>query len=1093
MDINNIKQLIDVGYQAFGQKNYEQAIKAWQPIINFCQNKNLDDLLSVYLDLGKCYYRTHEYKKAKQVIDQGLAKFPADVNLLKLQGFNDEKTGEYKSAIIAWQKVLRQHPDHVEAQQHIRDITKIIERKKLKEQELSRQNEISEELQEFLNQVDVAMQTESSEVIDHNLQFALSEVANNYQLLLRYAQNAQNADIKLQRFATLLHLYPHSDEALFGALETAESIGEFDRAKKMWHTFCEQNEGIDFSLYEKYAEHTEKSAPRESFFRWLDIHRQFPLYSKAAEKLKTLGGELDLVRNTDLKISNHAQIISLQHKINQLFVSGKSAFYANNYLDSNRIWQQAVDMAEDKSLIPEDLYLGLGKSYIRSGELDLAKKIVLLAMDIYPNQYNIHFLLPFIAKKEKDLHTAELLWTELTQKFPKEMSAKIELAQNYQQLNELAKAKKAYQDAIHVNNNYFDAYLGLARVMMKQGDHQGSLEAWLEVKDKWPDKINGHLGAAICHKNLSEYEKAFQTIEQAFGIFPSNVQLLDELVDVIYRSQDYQKGYDKLEKLVFDNTEVLEYQKARLLVKLKKFDEAEQKFKAVIEQYPNFARVYLGFADLYTGQRKEKEAVDILKQGYNRFQKNELIIARLIDALVAYGEKEEAYRIYTILPHNDTAKNLFKYRNLINQFSDKKVNLEKLYQLYPDNVDIAVKVANIKLDSYNKEVQNQGIDILYKIKQDNPNLKWIKNTIVMGLLKCNREDEALQVAKTIPKTQNDPDTLKVLAWLAQKEGEFDKSKDIWQEIINKKHILSVNGNIGDLTYKGDKEIIVEKDDILMFSTMFNEMIHIPFLLDYYRKLGVNKFFITDNNSTDETAEYLLAQPDVYYFWASSSYKEAGDGMAWSNYLMDKYAQGNWCVVIDADEYLVYPNIENKKLPELTKYLDEHGYEALASFMLAMYPEDVEHQLAIKSSDNLIEKSPYFCNYYHFRGDVHCPYIHVSGGFYYKKNGQTTWCTKTPLIKRKKGVKHIASNHLITSAKVADITSCLLHLKLVGDFEKKAKANIERKEHSGGGDAYKEYIRLSVETGKFTDVEGTTKYDNSQQLVELGLIKNPRGF
>lgn len=315
MDINNIKQLIDVGYQAFGQKNYEQAIKAWQPIINFCQNKNLDDLLSVYLDLGKCYYRTHEYKKAKQIIDQGLSKFPTDINLLKLQGFNDEKMSEYESAIIAWQKVLQQYPDHVEAQQHIRDIKKIIDRKKQKEQELSRQNEISAGLQEFLNQVDTAMQTESPESIDRNLEFAFSEVANNYQLLLRYAQNAQNSDIKLQRFETLLHLYPHSDEALFGALEAAEALGEFDRAKNLWCTFGEQNEEIDFSLYEKYAEQVEKNTPRESFFRWVDVRRQFPLYSKATEKLKVLGEELELVRNSNPKISDPVHILGLKQKV----------------------------------------------------------------------------------------------------------------------------------------------------------------------------------------------------------------------------------------------------------------------------------------------------------------------------------------------------------------------------------------------------------------------------------------------------------------------------------------------------------------------------------------------------------------------------------------------------------------------------------------------------------------------------------------------------------------------------------------------------------------------------------------------------------
>lgn len=1092
MNLNNIQSLITLGYEAFKQKNYNEAIKVWQPIVDFVKNQKVENLDKVYLDLGKCYYRTQQYIQANPVIMQGLQQYPQDIHLLKLKGFNDEKLADFESALVAWQQVLQQYPNHQEAKQHITDIDK-------KLQQQAKQKQASLDVQAFLQKIDEKLAQGLLKDAELDIEQSLQYYPNNHDLLLKYAQISQDLLTKLQRFLTAIILYPTSKQAVMSFIDVCCQDEKFVLAQDYWQKFIDNYQDKDYLVYQQYAEQMEeRNDIKQAFWCWLNVYRQFPYNLQAKNKVQTLAISLGLSKKVEIKFDEQQRQQQLQ-QISTLFTEGKIAFDKKDYQTSNEIWQKAVDLAFDKADIPANLYLGLGKSYIRSGEFVSANTLLNQAVDIYPDNYNIAFLLPYLLKQQKQWKESIIAWQQLSEKFPNMMSAKIELAESYKQLNELDKAEQIYQAIIQKDTNHFDAYLNLARLFMKKGNFTQALQIWSQIKEKWQNKINGHLGMAICYKNLSEYEKAVQIIEQSFGIFPNNVQLLDELVDVIYRSQDYQKGYDKLEKLVFDNAEMLEYQKARLLVKLKKFDEAEQKFKAVIGQYPNFARVYLGFADFYKEQRRDKENIPLLQSAYEKFTENQSIVARFIQALMDLSENEKAYQVYEkSLQDKESPDSLLKYRHLINQFSDKKVDIAKLYQQYPKHLDIAVKYAQICLNSYEQEILEKGVTILKDIQKENPHLNWLKVRLVHALLKANNESEAITVAKSISNLQNDTATLAVLAWLAQKEGDFDKSKELWREITDKKYFASIHGNIGDLTYKGDKEIIVKKDDILMFSPMFNEMIHIPFLLDYYRKLGVNKFFIIDNNSTDETAEYLLAQPDVYYFWASSSFKESGCGMAWENYLMDKYAQGNWCVVIDADEYLVYPNIENKKLPELTKYLDEHGYEALASFMLAMYPEDLEHQLAIKSGDNLIEKSPYFCKEHYFKPDVMCPYIHVSGGFYHKNEKiklYNTWSTKTPLIKRVKDIKHTTANHLITSAKVADITSCLLHFKMVGDFEKKARLHIERKEHGGGADAYKQYVKLYGDgtNEKFTDVEGTTKFENSQQLIDLGLINNPRGF
>jgi hypothetical protein len=42
---------------------------------------------------------------------------------------------------------------------------------------------------------------------------------------------------------------------------------------------------------------------------------------------------------------------------------------------------------------------------------------------------------------------------------------------------------------------------------------------------------------------------------------------------------------------------------------------------------------------------------------------------------------------------------------------------------------------------------------------------------------------------------------------------------------------------------------IRKDDILMFSTLRNERVRLPYFLQYYREMGVNHFFFVDKDST----------------------------------------------------------------------------------------------------------------------------------------------------------------------------------------------------------------------------------------------------
>lgn len=66
--------------------------------------------------------------------------------------------------------------------------------------------------------------------------------------------------------------------------------------------------------------------------------------------------------------------------------------------------------------------------------------------------------------------------------------------------------------------------------------------------------------------------------------------------------------------------------------------------------------------------------------------------------------------------------------------------------------------------------------------------------------------------------------------------------------------------------------LISRESILLFSTLRNEKICLPFFLRYYRDLGVNHFLFVDNGSDDGGREYLAQQPDVSVWTTGASYK-----------------------------------------------------------------------------------------------------------------------------------------------------------------------------------------------------------------------------
>ncbi|WP_299859885.1 glycosyltransferase family 2 protein [uncultured Roseobacter sp.] len=299
----------------------------------------------------------------------------------------------------------------------------------------------------------------------------------------------------------------------------------------------------------------------------------------------------------------------------------------------------------------------------------------------------------------------------------------------------------------------------------------------------------------------------------------------------------------------------------------------------------------------------------------------------------------------------------------------------------------------------------------------------------------------------------------------------------------------------------DRTAQVRTDDILLFSTQRNEKVRLPYFLEYYRDMGVSHFFIVDNDSTDGSADYLADQPDVSLWRTKSSYKNARYGVDWLNYLQSKYAHGHWCVVVDPDEFLLYPFCDTRPLRALTDWLDSCSIRAFSAMLLDMYPKGRLEDQQYQPGQNPIDIACWFDsgNYTMSRNPLYGN-LWIQGGprsrvFFPKEPTRAPALNKVPLVKWNRRYAYVNSTHMLLPRGLNLVydqrggekaSGILLHAKFLDTFADKASEETERQQHYAGSYEYRAYAQGLTEDTELW-CKWSEKYINWRQLEILGLM------
>jgi glycosyltransferase involved in cell wall biosynthesis len=292
---------------------------------------------------------------------------------------------------------------------------------------------------------------------------------------------------------------------------------------------------------------------------------------------------------------------------------------------------------------------------------------------------------------------------------------------------------------------------------------------------------------------------------------------------------------------------------------------------------------------------------------------------------------------------------------------------------------------------------------------------------------------------------------------------------------------------------------ISPKNVVCFSIVRNESLRIESFLNHHRSIGIEHFIFIDNDSDDNTADFLSAQRDVSLFITDEEFGKSRFGLNWITPLLDKYCCGCWALTLDADELLVYPHCENNNIRTLCDYLDLKKCAAVVTIMVDMYSSKSIKLTAHNPGTSLIDSCPYFDpGPYEIRRQANAfPFLYFHGGartrYFWRSDTKILppWITKVPLVKWN-GRCRYSSTHEMDPAPgtLSGIAAALLHFKFLDDFHARAIVESTREQHFANAREYKQYKKIMAEDPDASlYYEKSVRYEGSKTLLEHNIIKS----
>jgi hypothetical protein len=278
--------------------------------------------------------------------------------------------------------------------------------------------------------------------------------------------------------------------------------------------------------------------------------------------------------------------------------------------------------------------------------------------------------------------------------------------------------------------------------------------------------------------------------------------------------------------------------------------------------------------------------------------------------------------------------------------------------------------------------------------------------------------------------------------------------------------------------------------VLLVAVARNERVLAPHFLQHYRALGVRAFAFVDSLSDDGTRRSTSLPGRRAVVLGGYRYKHSHYGVSWQQAVLGAHALGQWVVLADLDEFLVYPGCETVRIEQWVGTLEAAGHDAARVLMVDMYPAG-ELDAADFSQQAPFEAAPCFDR------EPLLPWALGSGAY---SNGPTYLSAlrhrlipdsapnlytsqKVAVFKYQPWVRLSEGLHYASNLRVAPEPVWFAHFKYHAGFRRKVRTEVARKQHFNGAEEYRKYSEMLAEARAGLSQPGVSKtYSGSQTWV-----------
>jgi len=388
-----------------------------------------------------------------------------------------------------------------------------------------------------------------------------------------------------------------------------------------------------------------------------------------------------------------------------------------------------------------------------------------------------------------------------------------------------------------------------------------------------------------------------------------------------------------------------------------------------------------------------------------------------------------------------------------------------------------------------------ALALLAGLNERHPRRVVILTGMARALIDLRRDAQALEIIDSIPAPYSAPSVSELRAWADSVRGDLASAKRRWRAILAASYAPAIHAPSPKLSLVTEGRAIGDKGGVTAFVPLRNERKMLPQFLNHHRAIGVRRFVCVENLSSDGSADYLAAQPDVTLYRTSDHFGEAGSGMRWINELIEKHGEGGWTLFADADEKFIYPGWEDFDIDSLIGRLDAEGAEGMSAFMLDVFPRRL---FSASGKPTPASEYVYFDANYVWLGNLRSSVPRPIGGVRLRLFGVQEFLHKVPLMRADAGV-HISS-HETTALRLSAATGALLHYKLLALAQRwdSGSNGLNSPDRARIPDTMRRYQRYSEMFSKFVDADlrapgVSQRLPASWELVDRQILQAPAAY